>query len=130
MSENIKDYVEQYPTYLEALDQLAKKEQEIKILKELKAKEMAGPIYNAVQTLATVLENKDIFEKMLNCQEIRVQLAIEELEKAKMKLRTKLYLLDSSEFAYPRHFVAWHDICEQINKQIKELRSEKDVKEK
>ena len=47
------------------------------------------------------------------------QLAIQELEKAKVKLRAKLHLLESG---YLRHFVAWRDICDQINQQIKQLK--------
>ena len=61
----------------------------------------------------TQMEEQDMF--------FHNQLAISELEKVKVDLRAKLHLFESG---YLRHFVAWRDICDQINKQIKELKGE------
>lgn len=79
--------------------QLAEKDKEIKELKE-EISEWVG--------------NKFV--------KLQYQKAIQELEKVKVDLRAKLHLLESG---YLRHFVAWRDICDQINKQIKELEGAK-----
>lgn len=82
----------------------------------------------------TILENENgklttdlIMDKYKKAQKevsFGKQLSIQKLEEVKKELRAKLHLLDSSKFGYLRHFVAWHDICDQINKQIKELKGE------
>ena len=66
-----------------------------------------------------IKEQINIIDEVNAINQSQTQLAIQELEKVKVNLRTKLYLLESG---YLRHFVAWHDICDQINGQIKELK--------
>lgn len=53
-----------------------------------------------------------------------IQLAIQELEKVKAKLKDKIKMMSNEEHCYQRKVVSWFDICDQINMQIKELKGE------
>ena len=63
----------------------------------------------------------ELVQEKHELEQTQTKLAIQELKKVKVKLRAKLHLL---ECGYLRHFVAWQDICDQINNQIKELKGE------
>ena len=54
----------------------------------------------------------------------QTQLAIEELEKVKVNLKDRISMMKNEEHSYLQKVVAWYDICDQINKQIKELKGE------
>ena len=128
---------------VELQKQLAEKDKEIKklnwqlkdkdfIIKNLNHSLSVAPNANAgqrarIDELTKIVKEKDKEIEWLKEQdgEYHNALAIQELEKVKKELIAKLHLLDSSKFGYLRHFVAWHDICDQINKQIKELKGEK-----
>lgn len=61
----------------------------------------------------------------IKCQiENQTQLAIQELEKVKLALRKKVCLMQNTEHCYLQRFISWIYICDQINKQIKELKEE------
>lgn len=57
------------------------------------------------------------------------QLAIQELEKVKINLKDKITMMSNEEHSYLQKVVIWYDICNQVNKQINDLRGEKDVKD-
>lgn len=59
-------------------------------------------------------------------QSSQTQLAIKELEKVKVNLKDRISMMKNEEYSYLQKVVAWYDICDQINKQIKELKGEKD----
>ena len=52
------------------------------------------------------------------------QLAIQELEEVKVNLKDRISMMKNEEHSYLQKVVAWHDICDQINQQIKELKGE------
>lgn len=54
----------------------------------------------------------------------QTQLAIQELEKVKVNLKDRISMMKNEEHSYLQKVVAWYDICDQINKQIKELKGE------
>ena len=56
----------------------------------------------------------------------QTQLAIQELEKVKVNLKDRISMMKNEEHSYLQKVVAWYDICDQINRQIKELKGEKD----
>ncbi len=64
-------------------------------------------------------EQINIIDEVNAFNQNQTQLAIQELEKVKVALKAKLHLL---ECGYLRRFVAWRDICDQINQQIKKLK--------
>ena len=53
-----------------------------------------------------------------------IQLAIQELEKVKVNLKDRISMMKNEEHSYLQKVVAWYNICDQINNQIKELRGE------
>lgn len=55
----------------------------------------------------------------------QTQLAIQELEKVKVNLRYKIKMMNNQEHFYLQKVVSWYDICDQINKQIKEIQGNK-----
>lgn len=57
-------------------------------------------------------------------QSSQTQLAIKELEKVKVNLKDRISMMKNEEHSYLQKVVAWRDICDQINKQIKELKGE------
>lgn len=57
----------------------------------------------------------------------RTKFAIAELEKVKVNLKDRISMMNNEEHSYLQKVVSWYDICEQVNKQIKELKGEKDV---
>lgn len=61
----------------------------------------------------------------IKCQiENQTQLAIQELEKVKIELKNKICLMQNTEHCYSQRFISWYEMCDQINKQIKELKGE------
>ena len=91
---------------------------------------------NEIQQLKQQLAEKDkeietqmmSFEK--ECQEYyksgeyKRDFAIQELEKVKVNLKDRISMMKNEEHSYLQKVVAWYDICDQINKQIKELKGE------
>lgn len=63
----------------------------------------------------------DLFIKQVDKNK---QLAIQELEKVKVNLKDRISMMKNEEHSYLQKVVAWYDICEQINKQIKALKGE------
>lgn len=61
---------------------------------------------------------------MLDITEQQVPLAIQELEKVKVNLKDRISMMKNEEHSYLQKVVAWYDICDQINKQIKVLKGE------
>lgn len=59
----------------------------------------------------------------------QTQLAIQELEKVKVNLKDRITMMSNEEHSYLQKVVIWYDICNQVNKQINDLRGEKDVKD-
>lgn len=59
----------------------------------------------------------------------QTQLAIQELEKVKVNLKDRITMMSNEEHSYLQKVVIRYDICNQVNKQIKELKGEKDVKD-
>lgn len=53
------------------------------------------------------------------------QLAIQELEKVKVELKERIEIMIGENHCYPLKVVDWHTICEQINKHIENLKSNK-----
>lgn len=88
--------------------QLAEKDKEIELLEHLGKHETVAEMFKDNAKL--------IIEKR--------QFAINELEKMKFKLKEKCGLINTAEQGYLQKFVRWHDICDLINKQIKELKGE------
>lgn len=86
--------------------QLAEKEKEIEFIKYLG---------NYKTTTEMFKENaKLIIEKR--------QLVIQELEKVKVNLKDRITMMSNEEHSYLQKVVIWYDICNQVNKQIKELK--------
>ena len=61
---------------------------------------------------------------MLDITESQVPLAVRELEKVKVNLKDRISMMKNEEHSYLQKVVAWYDICDQINKQIKVLKGE------
>ena len=57
------------------------------------------------------------------------QLAIQKLEEVKVNLKDRITMMSNEEHSYLQKVVIWYDICNQVNKQIKELKGERDVKD-
>lgn len=53
------------------------------------------------------------------------EIAIQELEKVKIELKNKICMVKNEEHCYSQRFISWYEMCDQINKQIKELKGEK-----
>lgn len=92
----------------ELKQQLAEKDKEIELLKHLGSHETNIELFKE--------NTKLIIEKR--------QLAIQELEKVKDNLKDRISMMKNEEHSYLQKVVAWYDICEQINKQIKALKGE------
>ena len=54
----------------------------------------------------------------------QIQLAIQKLEEVKVNLKDRISMMKNEEHSYLQKVVAWYDICDQINQQIKELKGE------
>ena len=93
-------------------EQLAEKDKEIEKLKITKN--------NAI-------ECADLFKVALSVRQ--KDLAIQELEKVKIELKNKICMVKNEEHCYSQRFISWYEMCDQINKQIKELKGEKDVED-
>lgn len=105
-----KQFIEQTDEIYSLKQQLAEKEKKIEFIKHLG---------NHKTTTEMFKENaKLIIEKR--------QLAIQELEKVKVNLKDRISMMNNEEHSYLQKVVSWYDICEQVNKQIKELKGEKD----
>lgn len=52
------------------------------------------------------------------------QLAIQKLEEVKVNLKDRISMMKNEEHSYLQKVVAWYDICDQINQQIKELKGQ------
>ena len=63
-------------------------------------------------------------EENIKLQFAQTQLAIQELEKVKVSLKDRISMMKNEEHSYLQKVVTWHDICDQINNQIKELKGE------
>lgn len=74
-------------------------------------------------------KDKEISKLQSSCQQVKTQLAIQELEKVKVNLKDRITMMSNEEHSYLQKVVIWYDICNQVNKQIKELKGEKDVKD-
>lgn len=140
--ERIKDLTNLYSQYKEENNQLKKelkdkdfalecKERDIKAIERQgdKAYDDYGYLDKISRELA--LQNYD-YEKQIallksseKCLTERIknqtQLAIQELEKVKVNLKDRISMMKNKEHSYLQKFVAWRDICDQINQQIKEL---------
>lgn len=63
-------------------------------------------------------------EANIKLQFTQTKLAIQELEKVKVELKDRITMMSNEEHSYLQKVVIWYDICNQINKQIKELKGE------
>ena len=73
------------------------------------------------------VSEKDIqkFQQLANQSAVNINyIAIQELEKVKVNLKDRISMMKNEEHSYLQKVVAWYDICDQINKQIKELKGE------
>lgn len=80
----------------------------------------------------TILENENgklttelIMDKYKKAQKevsFGKQLAIQELKKVKVNLKDRISMMKNEEHSYLQKVVAWYDICDQINNQIKQLK--------
>lgn len=86
--------------------QLAEKVKEIELLKHLGSHETNMELFKE--------NTKLIIEKR--------QFAIQELEKVKVNLKDSITMMSNKEHSYLQKVVSWYDICNQVNKQIKELK--------
>ena len=94
--------------------QLAKKDKEIEKL-------------NKTLEMCKHIERYDIGEMFLENAKLIIekrQFAIQKLEKVKINLKDRISMMKNEEHSYLQKVVAWRDICDQINQQIKELRGE------
>ena len=69
-------------------------------------------------------KDKEISKLQASYQQVKTQLAIQELEKVKVNLKDRTSMMKNEEHSYLQKVVAWYDICDQINKQIKELKGD------
>lgn len=69
-------------------------------------------------------KDKEISKLQASCQQVKTQLAIQELEKVKVSLKDRISMMENEEHSYLQKVVTWYDICDQINNQIKELKGE------
>lgn len=98
----------------ELRQQLAKKDKEIEKL-------------NKTLEMCKHIERYDIGEMFLENAKLIIekrQLAIQELEKVKVNLKDRITMMSNEEHSYLQKVVIWYDICNQVNKQIKELKGE------
>ena len=89
---------------------------------------------NEIERLNTIIglsqlqvSKKDRLNTSVNINSLQynqTQLAIQELEKVKVNLKDRISMMKNEEHSYLQKVVAWYDICDQINKQIKELKGE------
>jgi len=119
--------------------QLAEKEEELLKQKEKSAR--TEQIYNGIivdkdkeiEKLKLKLDIRAMSLQNINTERIesernQTQLAIQELEKVKVNLKDRITMMSNEEHSYLQKVVIWYDICNQVNKQIKELKGEKDEK--
>lgn len=98
--------------------ELAEKEKEIECWKD----KTKNKILNMITT--------DFVKMCLSCgvmidvKQTQTQLAIQELEKVKIELKNKICMVKNEEHCYSQRFISWYEMCNQINKQIKELKGE------
>ncbi len=99
---------------LDLQQQLAEKDKEIEEL-------------NKTLEMCKHIERYDIGEMFLKNAKLIIekrQFAIQELEKVKVNLKDRISMMKNEEHSYLQKVVAWYDICDQINQQIKELKGE------
>lgn len=143
--ERIKDLTNLYSQYKEENNQLKKelkdkdfalecKERDIKAIERQRDKAYDDYGYLDKISRELGLQNVD-YEKQIailksseKCLTERIrnqtQLAIQELEKVKVNLKDRITMMSNEEHSYLQKVVIWYDICNQVNKQIKELKGE------
>ena len=98
--------------------QLAKKDKEIEKL-------------NKTLEMCKHIERYDIGEMFLENAKLIIekrQFAIQKLEKVKINLKDRITMMSNKEHSYLQKVVSWYDICNQVNKQIKELKERNNEK--
>lgn len=98
--------------------QLAKKDKEIEKL-------------NKTLEMCKHIERYDIGEMFLENAKLIIekrQFAIQKLEKVKINLKDRITMMGNKEHSYLQKVVSWYDICNQVNKQIKELKERNNEK--
>ena len=79
-------------------------------------------VVNELLQFFNIFDENELVDKV---KEPQTQLAIQELEKVKIELKNKICLMQNTEHCYSQRFISWYEMCDQINKQIKELKGEK-----
>lgn len=77
------------------------------------------------------IERYDIGEMFLENAKLIIekrQFAIQKLEKVKINLKDRITMMGNKEHSYLQKVVSWYDICNQVNKQIKELKERNNEK--
>lgn len=65
---------------------------------------------------------QNINTERIESERNQTRLAIQELEKVKDNLKDSITMMGNEEYSYLQKVVSWYDICNQVNKQIKELK--------
>ena len=104
--------------------QLAEKDKEIEKLKlQQKHTQQVCKKYHSLYDKRSNSILK-LAQKQYKLEQNQKQLAIQELEKAKVELKNRIYCCETKEHSYLQRFVSWENICNQINNQIKEIKTE------
>lgn len=118
----LSNRVEKLKTQDQQIDQLkqqlAKKDKEIEKL-------------NKTLEMCKHIERYDIGEMFLENAKLIIekrQFAIQKLEKVKINLKDRITMMGNKEHSYLQKVVSWYDICNQVNKQIKELKERNNEK--
>ena len=121
-----KQGINDYQNQIDQLkQQLAEKDKEIERLKVFER------IYYQNQLQASQEKINKLFQSAYQSP-IAVglnEIAIQELEKVKIELKNKICMVKNEEHCYSQRFISWYEMCDQINKQINDLKGEKDVKD-
>lgn len=120
----IKEFTKSY-----AINRIAELEKEINKLKQqLEEKNKEITHLKDGLNMCKNIKRYDIGEMLIENAKLKqsyTQLAIQELEKVKVELKERIEIMNGEKHCYPHKVVKWHTMCEQINKQIENLKSNK-----
>ena len=102
--------------------QLAEKDKEIERLKFFEKAYYYNQLQASEDTIKNLFRSSYQSPIAINLN----QIAIQELEKVKVNLKDRITMMSNEEHSYLQKVVIWYDICNQVNKQIKELKGDKD----
>lgn len=116
LKEKLSNKMEELHIAYCSIEDVKTKNSELKVRLEEKDKEI-----ERLQQVDDILFDS-YYNTFKTLKQIQTQLAIQELEKVKVNLKDRISMMKNEEHSYLQKVVAWYDICDQINQQIKELK--------